>query len=154
MSLRKTVLVAAGGWIVVIGVLHAALNLGLFTRKERREATFKVGFLPVTCHLTCPVNHYIQKNLSGDGGFEPIRFNGWRFREAFPSRWDDATFILALMAMKPDRAPVKIVYPVTDGTASYPRDRRSSASRTLREEGTPNRFSNQRLLKVLDDAMS
>jgi NitT/TauT family transport system substrate-binding protein len=160
MSLRKTVVVAAGGWIVVIGVLHAALNLGLFTRKERREAPFKVGFLPVTCHLTCPVNHYIQKNLSGDGGFEPIRFNGWpELKEAFLSRYTDATFILAPMAMKlrEEGVPVKIVYlGHRDGTALMVR--KDSAIFRIedlrgRKVAVPNRFSNQRLLlfKVLEE---
>jgi len=160
MSLRKTVLLTAAAWIVVIGVLHAALNLGLFTKAERRATAFKVGFLPVTCHLTCPVNHYIQKNLSGDGGFEPIRFNGWpELKEAFLSKYTDATFILAPMAMKlrEEGVPVKVVYlGHRDGTAlMVHKDSGIFRIEDLRgrKVAVPNRFSNQRLLlfKVLQE---
>jgi NitT/TauT family transport system substrate-binding protein len=130
----------------------------VFTKKERREGAFKVGFLPVTCHLTCPVNHYIQKNLSGDGGFEPIRFNGWpELKEAFLSKYTDATFILAPMAMKlrEEGVPVKIVYlGHRDGSALMVH--KDSGIRRIedlrgRKVAVPNRFSNQRLLlfKVL-----
>jgi hypothetical protein len=48
MSLRKTVVLSAAGWIAVISVLHAGLNLDLFKRTDQKERLFKVGFLPVT----------------------------------------------------------------------------------------------------------
>src|SRR2546423_7018909 len=121
MSLKRTVSFFAVAWLLIIGILHAALNLDLFRAKQTSAKTFKVGFLPVTCHLTCPVNHYIQKNLKGEGGFEPIRFNGWpELKEAFLSKYTDATFILAPLAMKlrEEGINVKIVYlGHRDGTA-------------------------------------
>src|SRR5687767_3482110 len=101
MSLKRIVGISAAVWIALITALHAGLNLDLFRKTNPKERLFKVGFLPVTCHLTCPVNHYIQKNMTGDGGFEPVRFNGWpELKEAFLSKYTDATFILAPMAMK------------------------------------------------------
>ena len=69
MSLKKTVGLSALAWIVAISLLHAGLNLDLLRKEEKGERSFKVGFLPVTCHLTCPVNHYIQEHMSGAGGF-------------------------------------------------------------------------------------
>jgi NitT/TauT family transport system substrate-binding protein len=160
MSLRKTVALSSIAWLIAIGALHAALNLDLFRARPSSAKTFKVGFLPVTCHLTCPVNHYIQKNLHGEGGFEPIRFNGWpELKEAFLSKYTDATFILAPMAMKlrEEGIPVKIVYlGHRDGTAlMVHKDSRIFRVEDLRGKSVavPNRFSNQRLLlfKVLKE---
>jgi hypothetical protein len=48
MSLRKTVTLSALGWVLLIGGLHAGLNLDLFRKSERADQQFKVGFLPVT----------------------------------------------------------------------------------------------------------
>jgi NitT/TauT family transport system substrate-binding protein len=102
-------------------LLHAWLDLDLFRSRETAKRTFRVGFLPVTCHLTYPVHHFLQKNLSVAGGFEPVRFNGFpELKEAFLSKYTDATFILAPLAMKlrEEGVPVKIVYlGHRDGTA-------------------------------------
>ena len=48
MSLRKTVAIFAVGWTLLIGALHAGLNLNLFRKAETDRKKFKVGFLPVT----------------------------------------------------------------------------------------------------------
>jgi hypothetical protein len=48
LSLKKTVALSAAAWVVLIGVLHAGLNLDLFRKAEREDHRFKVGFLPVT----------------------------------------------------------------------------------------------------------
>lgn len=147
-------------WILAISGLHAWLNLDLFRARETATRQFKVGFLPVTCHLTCPVNHFIQKNLNGDGGFEPIRFNGWpELKEAFLSKYTSATFILGPLAMKlrEDGVPIKIVYlGHRDGTALMVH-KDSGVFRIEDLKGkrvaVPNRYSNQRLLihKLLTD---
>jgi len=160
MTLKKAVLLSIVPWIAGITALHAWLNLDLFKKAPAGERPFRVGFLPVTCHLTCPVNHFIQKNLSGQGGFEPIRFNGWpELKEAFLSKYTDATFILAPMAMKlrEEGIKIKIVYlGHRDGTALMVH----KTSQIYRIEdlrgkkvAVPNRFSNQRLLlfKVLQE---
>jgi NitT/TauT family transport system substrate-binding protein len=160
MSLKRTVSFSAAAWLLIISGLHAGLNLDLFRARQTSKKTFKVGFLPVTCHLTCPVNHYIQKNLKGEGGFEPIRFNGWpELKEAFLSKYTDATFILAPMAMKlrEEGIPIKIVYlGHRDGTAlMVHKDSGIFRIEDLRGKkvAVPNRFSNQRLLlfKVLKE---
>jgi len=160
MSLKKTVGLSALVWVAAISLLHAGLNLDLFRTEEKSGRPFKVGFLPVTCHLTCPVNHYIQEHMNGSGGFEPVRFNGWpELKEAFLSEYTDATFILAPMAMRlrEDGIPLKIVYlGHRDGTAlMVHKDSGIFRIEDLRGKrvAVPNRYSNQRLLlfKVLKE---
>jgi NitT/TauT family transport system substrate-binding protein len=116
MTLRKTLFLFAAGWLVVITLLHAGMNLGAFKRRTGGAVggeKFRVGFLPVTCHLTCPVTHFINKETAGDGGFEPVRFHGWpELKEAYLSGYTQASFILAPMAiaLREQGVPIKIVY--------------------------------------------
>jgi NitT/TauT family transport system substrate-binding protein len=89
-----------------------------------------------------------------------VRFNGWpELKEAFLSKYTDATFILAPMAMKlrEEGVRIKIVYlGHRDGTALMVH-RESGIFRIEDLRGkkvaVPNRFSNQRLLlfKVLKE---
>lgn len=161
MSLKKSLIIYGVLWVALISVLHAWLNLGAFkTQSTADTGQFRVGFLPVTCHLTCPVNHFIETHLKGDGGFVPMRFNGWpELKEAFLSGHTDATFILAPMAMKlrEDGIPIKIVYlGHRDGSAMMVnKDSNIYRIEDLRGKkiAVPNRYSNQRLLlfKVLKE---
>lgn len=87
------------------------------------------------------------------GGFEPVRFNGWpELKEAFLSRYTDATFLLAPMAIKlrEEGVPIKIVYlGHRDGTAvMVHKDSGIFRTEDLRGKtiAVPNRYSNQRLL--------
>jgi len=62
MSMRKILIVFAIAWLVAITSVHAWLNLYLFD--SRGAATtdhkkFRIGFLPVTCHLDSP--GYLEK---------------------------------------------------------------------------------------------
>src|SRR2546428_9268800 len=91
--------------------------------------------------------------MSGDGLFEPVRFNGWaELKEAFLGRHTDASFILAPMAMavREQGVRIKIVYlGHRDGTAMMVhKDSRIFRIEDLRGKrvAVPNRFSNQRLL--------
>lgn len=163
MSLKRTLIVSITVWVCAISALHAWMNLDFNPFRKSKgpgEKTFKVGFLPVTCHLTCPVNHFITENLEGKGSFTPVRFNGWpELKEAFLSKYTDATFILAPMAMKlrEEGVPIKIVYlGHRDGTAlMVHKDSGIYRIEDLRGKkvAVPNRFSNQRLLlfKVLQE---
>lgn len=157
MSLKRTVLSAGIIWVVLITILHSELNLHFrpFARKQAagEEEKFRVGFLPVTCHLTCPVTDFINKNLAGESLFEPVRFSGWtELKEAFLAGYTPATFILAPMAMalREDGVPVKIVYlGHRDGTAMMVhKDSRIFRIEDLKGKkvAVPNRYSNQRLL--------
>ncbi len=156
MSLRKTLLIFSVVWIAVITVMHGSLNLGWFHRGNATagaQEKYHVGFLPVTCHLTCPVTDFINKQMTGEGLYEPVRFNGFpELKEAFLSGYTPATFILAPMAMalREQGVPIKIVYlGHRDGTAvMVHKDSHIYRMQDLRGKkvAVPNRYSNQRLL--------
>ena len=84
-------------WLVLITFVHAWLNLHLFAAGNARgtdQNKFRIGFLPVTCHLTCPVTDFINKQIAGESIFTPLRFNGWpELKEALPKEFilGDAT---------------------------------------------------------------
>jgi NitT/TauT family transport system substrate-binding protein len=159
MTLLRTVILFGVIWVAAISALHARMNLELKMPWEARPPgnseikKFRVGFLPVTCHLTCPVTDFINKNLEGEGIFEPIRFNGWpELKEAFLSGYNEATFILAPMAiaLREQGVPLKIVYlGHRDGTAMMVH-KDSGIFRIEDLKGktvaVPNRYSNQKLL--------
>ncbi|MBC7817709.1 MAG: ABC transporter substrate-binding protein [Planctomycetaceae bacterium] len=157
MSLQRRVLLAAIGWLSTVTLLHLWLNTSAFEKSPVGSANsgerFRVGFLPVTCHLTCPVTHFINKSMSGDGTFEPMRFNGFpELKEAFLSHHLKATFILAPMAMalREQGVPIKIVYlGHRDGTTMMVHkdsDIRRIEDLRGKKVAVPNRFSNQRLI--------
>lgn len=117
MSFRKTLLIAAAVILAGITLLHSALNLRVFDARPKGSGAgrelFRVGFLPVTCHLTCPVTDFINKQKTGASMFDPIRFQGWpELKEAYLSGYTPATFILAPMAiaLREQGVPIKIVY--------------------------------------------
>jgi NitT/TauT family transport system substrate-binding protein len=141
--------------VALVTTLHISLNLksSLFRRSAQAQDRFRVGFIPVTCHLTCPVTDFINKAMNGDEIFEPVRFNGFpEVKEAFLSGYMPATFILAplAMALREQGVPIKIVYlGHRDGTAMMVhKDSQIFRIEDLRGKkvAVPNRFSNQRLL--------
>ncbi len=154
MSLRRTVLFFAIGWTVTVTLLHGALNLKVFAPKTTStEANLgRIGFLPVTCHLTCPVTDFINKQQQ-ESTFQPLRFNSWpELKEAYLSGYTKATFILAPMAiaLREQGVPIKIVYlGHRDGSAVVVhKDSAIYSMQDLRGKriAVPNRYSNQRLL--------
>lgn len=112
--MRKLALAAFIFAVAAVTWLHASLNLHLFDAgRAPNEKSFRVGFLPVTCHLTCPVTDFINKQLTGHSTFDPVRFQGWpELKEAYLSGYTPATFILAPMAiaLREQGVPIKIVY--------------------------------------------
>jgi NitT/TauT family transport system substrate-binding protein len=161
--------VAAGTlvFVLAISLLHFWLNLGISPLQlvgiQKRSAPdrFRVGFLPVTCHLTCPVTDWINKSMAGGSFYQPVRFSGFpELKEAFLAGDLPATFMLAPLAMmlKQQGAPARIVYlGHRDGTAIMVR--KDSAIHRMsdlrgKRVAVPNRFSNQYLmiLKALRDA--
>lgn len=161
MSLRSTLLVFGLIWIAAITVLHGTLNLD-WGKPEAKKEKFAVGFIPVTCHLTCPVTDFINQNVEGESFFKPMRFSGFpELKEMFISHPDKmpATFILAPLAMslREQGVPIKMVYlGHRDGTAMMVhKDSNIFKIEDLKGKtiAVPSRFSNQRLLifKALKD---
>lgn len=140
---------------MLITILHGTLNLNWTSKRTPRVGaeTFHIGFLPVTCHLTCPVTDFINKQMTGDSLFKPIRFNGFpEIKEAFLAGHLPATFMLAPMAMalREQGVPIKIVYlGHRDGTAMMVhKDSDIYRIEDLkgRKVAVPSRFANQKLL--------
>ncbi|HEY3568915.1 MAG TPA: ABC transporter substrate-binding protein [Thermoanaerobaculia bacterium] len=162
MSKLTRIAVGALAGAVALGFTHAWLNLGFdparalgFRKSDPAAAVerFRVGFLPVTCHLTCPVTDWINKSMTGKGFYEPVRFNGFpEIKESLIAGYLPATFMLAplAMALRQQGVPVKIVYlGHRDGTALMVG--KSSGIYSVRDlrgkkVAIPNRFSNQYLL--------
>lgn len=140
-----------GIYAVLVG-LHLWLNVG-FAKSTVGESRMRIGFLPVTCHLTCPVTDWINQNMNGRGFYEPTRFSGFpELKETFVAGRLPATFILAPLAMtlRQQGIPIKIVYlGHRDGTAMMVRkDSEIFSLKDLKGKrvAIPNRFSNQYLI--------
>jgi NitT/TauT family transport system substrate-binding protein len=153
--MSKKAIFALVGVVAGITALHHWLNKGDFRGGEgpAAAARMKVGFLPVTCHLTCPVTHFINEITQGDVVFEPQRFNAFpEMKEAFLSGQLPATFILAplAIALREQGTPIKIVYlGHRDGTTMMVH--KESNIRRIedlrgKKVAIPSRYSNQHLI--------
>jgi NitT/TauT family transport system substrate-binding protein len=87
-------------------VIHEGTN-----RNAVRELT--VGFLPVTCHLTCPVTDYASKTSQTSTNFNSRVFSDFpTVASALEAKQIQATFMIVPLAMKlrEQGVPVKICY--------------------------------------------
>lgn len=114
-----------------------------------------VGFLPVTCHLTCPVTNWITSHTTTGSVFRSKKYTDFAtVAEELKSGKLHASFILAPLAMSLRRQglPVKIVHlGHRDGTTIIvPRDSKATSLLDLKGKkiAIPHRFSNQRILLV------
>jgi NitT/TauT family transport system substrate-binding protein len=119
-----------------------------------------VGFLPVTCHLTCPVTDYATKSTTTGTRFQSQRFTEFpTVVEALKARKIDATFMLAPLAMvlREQGVPIHIVYlGHRDGsTVIVPKNSTATSLRDLKGKtfARPSKFSNQYLVitKLMED---
>ena len=87
-------------------VIHEGSNT-----QATRELT--VGFLPVTCHLTCPVTDYASKTTQTNTNFNSRVFSDFpTVVSALEAKQVQATFMIVPLAMKlrEQGVPVKICY--------------------------------------------
>jgi NitT/TauT family transport system substrate-binding protein len=147
------------GVIAGLGLLHIWQNVGFENvgfggaNRVAEGRKFRVGFLPVTCHLTCPVTDWINENMVGESFYEPVRFSAFpEMKEALVSGYLDATFMIAplALALREGGVPVKIVYlGHRDGTALMVHKESNIYSfKDLKGKkiAIPNRYSNQHLI--------
>jgi NitT/TauT family transport system substrate-binding protein len=123
-------------------------------------ATLGVGFLPVTCHLTCPVTDFATKSTTTGTRFLSQRFTEFpTVVEALKARKIEATFLLAPLAMvlREQGVPIHIVY-LGHRDGSTVMVRKDSPARSLRDLrgktfARPSKFSNQYLVitKLMED---
>ncbi len=138
--------------------VHTAQQADATHLADGREM-LKVGFLPVTCHLTCPVTDFATKTSKS------TRFVSQRFTD-FPTVVESmkagrlqASFMIAPLAMKmrEQGLPVKILYlGHRDGSEVIVRkDLAVTSLRDLRGKtfAIPSKYSNQNLVihKLMQD---
>jgi NitT/TauT family transport system substrate-binding protein len=156
----------SAGALVFVGVL-AALRFHPWQRpagptllqESAGRETLAVGFLPVTCHLTCPVTDFASKT-SRTTRFESQRFTDFpTVVETVKSGRLDATFMIAPLAMKlrEQGVGVRIAY-LGHRDGSTVMVRKDLPARSLKDlEGRvfaiPSKYSNQYLVirKLMKD---
>jgi len=145
--------------VVMLGLLHTRPWRKAPAVSEGARETLAVGFLPVTCHLTCPVTDYASKT-SRSTRFESERFTDFpTVVETVKSGRLDATFMIAPLAMKlrEQGVAVKIAYlGHRDGsTVMVRKDLPAKSLRDLkgRTFAIPSKYSNQNLVirKLMKD---
>ena len=153
-------------WTLAAVLVVTALGIARFqpwrrggpVRPEAREV-LAVGFLPVTCHLTCPVTDYASRT-STDTRFESQRFTDFpTVVETLKSGRIQATFMIAPLAMKlrEQGVRVKIAYlGHRDGSTVMVRkdlEARSLKDLAGRTFAIPSKYSNQNLVirKLMQD---
>ena len=152
---------SVGRWILGLILLIAVLAFIRFKpwrlrgnnqQQAQARAELKVGFLPVTCHLTCPVTDYATRT-STQTRFESQRFTDFpTVVESIKSGRLDATFMIAPLAMKlrEQGVPVKICYlGHRDGsTVIVQKDLPAQSLRDLKGKtfAIPSKYSNQYLV--------
>jgi NitT/TauT family transport system substrate-binding protein len=150
-----------GRWLFGLILLIAVLAFirfkpwrlrGNAQQQTQARAELKVGFLPVTCHLTCPVTDYATRT-STQTRFESQRFTDFpTVVESIKSGRLDATFMIAPLAMKlrEQGVPVKICYlGHRDGsTVIVRKDLPAQSLRDLKGKtfAIPSKYSNQYLV--------
>lgn len=149
------------GFLLIIAVL-GGLRLkpwNYFQPTTVAAQSLKVGFLPVTCHLTCPVTDFATKT-SKTTRFDSQRFSDFpTITEAMKGGKLEATFMIVPLAMKlrEQGFPVKIVYlGHRDGsTVIVRKEDKSQSLRDLRGKtfAIPSKYSNQYLVirKLMED---
>ena len=151
-------------WTIGVVVVLVVLGLLRFKPWQREGASavrqqLQVGFLPVTCHLTCPVTDFASRT-STSTRFESQRFTDFpTIVESIKGGRLEATFMIAPLAMKlrEQGVPVKICYlGHRDGsTVMVRKDLPVKDLRDLRGKtfALPSKYSNQNLVirKLMED---
>jgi len=142
--------------LVAAGVLTALTVVHRFQSDDvdaGARGQLAVGYLPVTCHLTCPVTDFSTKTSTTGTRFVSQRFPDFpTVVEALKVRKVEATFLLAPLAMvlREQGVPIHIVYlGHRDGsTVIVPKDSPAKSLRDLKGKtfARPSRFSNQYLV--------
>jgi NitT/TauT family transport system substrate-binding protein len=145
---------------VVVLVALTVLHKKPWQVGDASASSLSVGFLPVTCHLTCPVTDFATKTTTTGTHFESQRFTEFpTVVEALKARKIDATFLLAPLAMilREQGVPIHIVYlGHRDGsTVIVAKDSPAKSIRDLKGKtfARPSKYSNQYLVitKLMED---
>src|ERR1700751_1945691 len=157
MTIRQRILFGGVAWLGLISGLHAWLNVDwasvLNDYLPVEKPKFHVAYIPVTCHLACPVTDYISKFSRAGEIFLPRMFQGFpEIKEALISNRVQAAFVVAplAIALVSQGVPIKIVY-LGHRYGSAVVVRKDGPIKTFadmrgRTIAIPSRFSDERLL--------
>ena len=172
MKLSKTTLIITT--ILIIGMLALLRfhpwkrNISLIGSKEvihqgpndKAKRALTVGYLPVTCHLTCPVTDFASKTTQSNTNFNSQRFTDFpTVVSALEAKQIQATFMIVPLAMKlrEEGVPIKICYlGHRDGSEIViAKNNKAKSLRDLRGKkiAIPSPYSNQSLVihKLMED---
>jgi NitT/TauT family transport system substrate-binding protein len=116
---RPIARIAAGAvlWMLAITSAHFALNVDwsyfVNDRLPPEKRKLNVAYIPVTCHLACPVTDFISRYSLSGNLFIPRMFQGFpEIKEALISNRMQVGFMVAPMAiaLKAQGVPIRIVY--------------------------------------------
>jgi len=146
LSPRWRIAIGIVCWLVFITWAHVQRN-----GTDHEDArTLRVGYLPITCHLLCPVTQAHVR--AGDPAFMPVRFSSWpEMIECIKGGRIDMAFILApiAIALRAQGIPVRVVLlGHRDGTALVVKNSgniHGIGDLGGRRVAIPIRFSNQHL---------
>src|SRR5437773_4571919 len=116
MNDAKRIILGLLLWTSVVSALHLNSNFDwsvvINDRLPENKRKFNVAYIPVTCHLACPVTDYISRTDLGNI-FIPRMFQGFpEIKEALIANKMQAAFMVAPMAvaLKAQGVPIRIVY--------------------------------------------
>jgi len=153
----RRILLGLLAWTLAITAAHLAINVdwkaALNDRLPREKRKLNVAYIPVTCHLACPVTDFISRYSLDGTLFIPRMFQGFpEIKEALISDRMQVGFMVAPMAiaLAAQGVPIKIVYlghrygsAVVVSKDGPIRSVRDLKGRTI---AIPSRFSDERLI--------
>lgn len=146
-------------WTGLITALHLYFNVDWeVIRNDRLPAAqqrLNVAYIPVTCHLACPVTDYITRHSDIKDALIPRLFQGFpEIKEALIAGRLQAGFLVAPMALalRSQGVPIHIVY-LGHRYGSSVVVRKDGPIHTIsdlagRKIAIPNRFSDENLLVI------
>jgi NitT/TauT family transport system substrate-binding protein len=157
MSAKRRILLGVFLWIGAVTAAHLTLNFDWSSivndRLPPEKRKLNVAYIPVTCHLACPVTDFISRYSLDGNLFIPRMFQGFpEIKEALISDRMQVGFMVAPMAiaLRAQGVPIRIVYlghrygsavvVRKDGPVQSVRD---LVGRTI---AIPSRFSDERLI--------
>lgn len=157
MKAGRRILIGLVIWTGVVTTAHMALNFDwsaiVNDRLPPEKRKLNVAYIPVTCHLACPVTDFISRYSLDGNLFIPRMFQGFpEIKEALISNRMQVGFMVAPMAiaLRAQGVPIKIVYlGHRYGSAVVVRKDgpiRSVSDLVGKTIAIPSRFSDERLI--------
>lgn len=113
----RRLLAGALAWLLLVTAAHFWLNVDwsavMNNRLPPEKRKLNVAYIPVTCHLACPVTDFISRYSLAGNLFIPRMFQGFpEIKEALISNRMQVGFMVAPMAiaLAAQGVPIKIVY--------------------------------------------